>query len=454
MAPSRILAAKLKDALTGRAAPGFASSTMWSAMGIAISTISMLAANLAAVATSSPAAFADFAVATAVLFLVGTAARLGANQLIIAEIHDVSQRDGETAGRRRGADIVAFVVLTGIAGGLALGIPPVRHVLQLGLSTPLSDGDVAALGVWLAADVVRLVVSEAHRARYQFRLAALAGQGARAPLFLVLVPVFALLEGGGLGRGGLFWAAAISSGVVCLVTLGTASVWFPWWKSNPLRSARILWRGHVSMLLTTLAAALIGNADLWILGSSASAATTASYGLAVTLVAGIGVLGVALTSGLAPFLASASAGSSLGAIQRRVVRYVRGASVLAVAALGLLILGAGPMARALGGDGYGHITEFVAILGLGQLVGVLAGVGGSVLIAARRYRAMAVVAVAVALTAVALESAAAWWIHSPILVAGASGLATAALHAISSFVLFRLMAIRTDAFAAAHPEGS
>jgi len=208
------------------------------------------------------------------------------------------------------------------------------------------------------------------------------------------------------------------------------------------------------MLLATIAAALIGSADVWILGSTADVETRASYGLAVTLVAGIGVLGVAVASGLAPFLASASAQSSLHAIQGKVRSYVRGASALAFVALVLLVVVAGPIARTLGGGGYGRITVFVAILGGGQLAGVVAGVGGMVLIVARHYRANALVAVGVALTGVLLEGFAAWALHSPILVASASGLATAALHTVNAVVLFRVMRVRTDAFAPAYQQAA
>lgn len=448
--PLRIFCVKVWGAVTGRrGGGGFASGTVWSGIGIAVSSASMLAANLLAVATSSLAAFGDLAVVTAVLFLIGTAARLGANQLVIAEIHAAEHHGGDLAGRQRGADLIAFVLLTGVLAGLALWIPPVRHLLEFALSGPLSDADAAALGIWLAAEVVRPVVSEAHRARYQFRLATLAGQGARGPLFLLLVAVFAAVQDDRLGRTGLLWAAALASGVVCLVTLGTAAPWFAWWRANPFRSARFLWRGHLSMLVATVAAALIGNADMWILATTADSATTASYGLALTLVAGIGVLGIAVASGLAPFLASASAGASLDAIQGKVGRYVRAASALALAVLLLLIVAASPIARTLGGNGYGQVTVFVAILGCGQFVGVAAGLGGIVLIVARHYRANATVALGVAVTGVVLEAVAAWGLHSPVLVASASGLATAALHVVNAIVLFRLMGVRTDALTSA-----
>lgn len=436
---------------SGRAS--FASGTVWSAVGIGVSSVTMLAANLLAVATSSPAAFGDLAVVTAALFLVGTTARLGANQLIIAEIHDAEHHAGELAGRQRGADLIAFVLVTGVLAGFALWIPPARHLVETALSSPLTNAEITALDIWLVAEVVRLVVSEAHRARYQFKLATAAGQ-ARAPLFLILLGLLAAVHSGRMGRSDLLWASALASGVLCLVALGTAAPWFGWWHANPLRSARFLWRGHLSMLLATIAAALIGSADVWILGSTADVETRASYGLAVTLVAGIGVLGVAVASGLAPFLASASAQSSLHAIQGKVRSYVRGASALAFVALVLLVVVAGPIARTLGGGGYGRITVFVAILGGGQLAGVVAGVGGMVLIVARHYRANALVAVGVALTGVLLEGFAAWALHSPILVASASGLATAALHTVNAVVLFRVMRVRTDAFAPAYQQAA
>lgn len=56
----------------------------------------------------------------------------------------------------------------------------------------------------------------------------------------------------------------------------------------------------MAMVATTLAAGLIGGADVWIVGATMGDSSAARYAFAVTMVAGISILSAPIASGLSP----------------------------------------------------------------------------------------------------------------------------------------------------------
>jgi hypothetical protein len=101
----------------------------------------------------------------------------------------------------------------------------------------------------------------------------------------------------------------------------------------------------------------------------------------------------------------------------------------------------------LGGDPYRHVGLFVALLGAGQVVNALAGIAGAILIVARQYRAVMTVTLAVAGATAASEAVFAFGLHSAVGVGVVSSLGTAVLPIAGCVVLWKVLRIRTDAFA-------
>ena len=426
---------------------GAARGTLWTAGGLVVSTLATLGANLFAVAKTLPTTFADLVILTAIVLMVGMVARLGANQIIIGEVHAVEARLGPSNARLAGADILAFVIASAILCALVLTATPAVRLVDLPLSTELRPGERVLVALWFAGEVVRIVVGEAYRSRYQFMWASIAGYGLRAPLFLAMMAIVSLKKPPPIPRADILMAASVSSLVVCVSTLVSISSAFPWWRGNPLRSARQLWRGHVWMLTATFAASLIGSADIWVMGATAPPNVRASYGLSVTLVAGIPMVATAITGGILPYVAAAVATGNVAAIQQRIVGFVRAALALAlVAFVGLLIFSA-PLATALGGPSYADITLFIAVLGGGQVINVLMGVGGAVLIVSRQYRAVTLITVGVSIAAVMGEAAFGFLVGAPVGIAITSGAATAILPILGAVALHRSLRMRTDALA-------
>lgn len=425
---------------------GPARGTLWTAGGLVVSTVATLGANLLAVARATPATFADLVILTAIVLVVGMVARFGANQIIIGEVHAAGATSGESGARAAGADIIAFVVGSAALGAVILTVTPASKLVDIPLSTGLHPVERVLVAAWFASEVIRIVVGEAHRSRYQFMLAAVAGYGLRAPLFLGLL-IGLSVDNHHISRTEMLLAASLSSFAVTVGTLVTISSSYPWWRGKPFRSGRRLWRGHVTMLATTFAAGLVGSSDIWIMGASAPANVRATYGLAVTLVAGIPVLATAITGGVLPYVAAELAKGSLATIERRIVRFVRAALALAIVAFVGLVVCVEPLATALGGHSYSGITIFVAVLGVGQVLNVLAGISGAVLIVSRHYREVTLITVGVAIAAVAGEAAFGFLAGSPLGLALTSGAATGILPILCAVALHRRLHMRTDALA-------
>ena len=418
---------------------------LWTAGGIIVSAVAAFGASMLLVAKTSPGVFADIAILTVTLLTISNILRFGADRIFIGEVNAASLGGGEPAGVRRGASLIAFGILAGGVGAVVVFLSPVRYVFDYALTTPLTGWERSLGALWLACDVVRMVTSEGHRSGYHFKSAALAGVGVRAPLYLAILVGFAAADGT-LTRTAVISASTLASVAVALVSLSTVSLRFPWWSGRPVQSGLHLWRGHVSMLLTTVAASFIGGADIWIVGATIGHTSAAPYAFAVTVVAGIGMLTSAVASGLSPYIAKCLREDGPSGMQRMLRPYVQRSSLLAVLAYGLLLVAAEPIAVALGGESYHGVLPLVAILGAGQVVGVFAGPGGGVLAVSRLYRALCTITCSVAVAAVGLEFLAGTLTGNVMILAIASSAATAALHVGANFALARRLDMTTHVF--------
>lgn len=396
--------------------------TVWAGMGIVVSTAAVLLTNFILVSKTPTKLFADTAVLTVAVLILGTVFRLGADRIFIGEVQ---------ASKDRGAGLLAFSLLVGVLGGGVAASEPIANLLDRALSVDLTGTERVLVAVWLASDTSRLVVAEAHRSVDRVRMAAVAGTGLRSPLYLALV-LGLISAGDPLRRQDLLLVGALASAIVLATALATVASSYPWWQANPFTSTRVLWRGHGSMLATTAAATIIGAADVYVVGASIGSEQAARYAFAVSLVGGIAIVDTAISLGISPSVARGLEPENRRTTERLVVRLTRIASGLAALLyVGLLLLSE-RFAVSLGGGEYKGVRPLVAMLGAGQLLGVMFGPGGSLLIIARQYSSITAVTVCVSLVMVAVTSAAGFLAGSLLLLAAASGAATAALHALGA----------------------
>lgn len=411
---------------------------------MAASALGTLGATAVMVAVSDASVYSDVAILTLVVLVTTMLAQLGADRVAVAEVHGAGS--DLRAGRQRGAELLGLVVLNGVVAAAIIVSPVGRPLLETPLSSPLSLVEKVAIAVWVFGDTIRLVAAELHRANYRFGWALVSGMGVRAPLFLGAVTVLAVIQHE-VDRTSLLLAAASASAAVLVVSMTRASLDYHWWHARPLHALKRLWRGHLSMVLTTCAAALIGGADVWIIGASADGSVAAPYALAVTVVSGLTIATTAIVGGVLPYLAQAVARGELGEITPRLVHLVRVACLLVLVGYIAIVSLSRPAAILLGGEAYAHITVFVAILGAGQIVNVAAGIAGAVLIATRRYTALMWATVSVSGLVIVGEVISGFVLNSPVMVCVVSATGTGLLSVACAVTVRRTSGIRTDALA-------
>ena len=410
--------------------------------GLAVSAACQLIANLMLVATRSTAVFADFAVLTIAVLFAAMVTRAGIDRLVVPEIRAAHTAGGPDHGRRTGAALLSSAVFLAAVGALAVGSGLLGPVIDVTLTAPLTAGESWLVGAWLAAESLRFVVAEFHRAEDHFVRAAVAGYGIRAPLFLVLATV--LVPVGQTGRTALLAAAAIASGVTLLVVVREVVATHHFWRVNPLPPLAQRIADHAWLLSSTLAAALIGGADVWVVGWLFGADETARYAFAVSMVGSLAMLHSALSGGLAPRLAGLLSRGEHSEAERVLVRPTQAVVLLTLAGYVFLLVVTEPVAVLLGGPDYTGITVLVAILGLSHVAGAVAGIAGWVLVFARRYASMSAVTIATAVVGIAVEVAVGYGLQDLVLLTVASALSTALIHIISALVVARTLSMRTD----------
>lgn len=415
-----------------------------------MSAISQLGANLTLVGKTAPAVYADLAVLTIVVLFATIILRLGCDRMFVGEVEAAVAQGGAAAGRTAGARLLLLSISFGCGAAFIVALTPIANALDVSISHPLGGYERCALGVWLASDVIRLVVAEAQRSKGNFGKAAAASFGVRAPLYLSFLLVIVTVSHH-VSRPEALSACAAASLVTLATTLPTALRDYPPFATSKSLYAAPRLQHNLLVVMTTLSAAIIGGADIWIVGSYFPSTTTARYGFAVTIVASIAILSSAVSGGLAPQLAAHLAKGEGGAAQVISVRFVRGASILAVLGYAVVLALAEPVAVSLGGAAYRGVTTYVAILGLSQVLAVMTGISGWLLIYGRHYREMMLITVGVGLLSVLLELAAAK-MGLPVVLALVSGTATTAIQFFSNVVSSRRIGLRSDAFATHPPQ--
>ncbi len=417
-------------------------------LGLAVSAIGQLLANLVIVAFAAPATYADIAVLTIAVTTSTIGVRLGTDRMFVGEVQGARVSAGADAEQTVGARLLSGAAVLSLAAGVIVILGPGAAVLDLAVTSPLTGPERWLVGIWIVADSFRLVLAEAHRARHRFVLAAVAGTGLRAPLFLALVVGTRVLTGT-VTRTDMLVSAAFASVGALLATLPVATRAYPWWRHSPFHLARGL-SDHLLVVLNTLAASAIGGIDVWIVGNHFGSSDTAAYAFSVTMVASLALVSASLSGGLAPRLAALLAAGRTTEAQELSVRFVRWGTLFVVVGYVVLVGLVQPLAVRLGGPSYSGVTRLVVVLGLGQVIATAAGISGWLLVYSRRYRESTLIVTSAAVVAIALE----WGLasaHLLLLTATASALATAGIHVLSNLVAQRRIGLRTDVFVTRTP---
>lgn len=416
---------------------------MWTAAASVTSALGAMVLSAVFVAKSSATDYGDFGVLLASAVMIATVLRLGTDRMVVGEIRRGDATGGPVTGGGAGSDLLAFTVLVALIGTSALVVLPLDDVISVALSAPLQRGEAVAFALLIGADTVRTAFAETLRAHYRPALSAAAGNGGRGAVLALLALGWAVGVSGG-SRSAMLWTAASASVGVAVLGAVATSVIIPWWRGRPDRDLRERWRGHVAMGAATVSAAVIGFADVWVVGVTVDADAAARYSLATTAVGLLGIVLTASHNSLQPYLADHLAREQHRALRELSRRFARVALAVGIVGLATLVLVGEPVVVALGGSAYEGFRWIALALGLGVVVGLGVGPAGTVLTVGGRYTAIGRVAVVTAVAALASEVLAGFVTRNEVVVAVCSGAAVAALHIGALAILRRSTGMRTD----------
>lgn len=134
------------------------------------------------------------------------------------------------------------------------------------------------------------------------------------------------------------------------------------------------------LFINQIAMFVTSQSDLWLLGAFYSAEDTAYYGAAARLVL---LTGLALTIAngvLPPFISKFRVNNDKAALERVVRSVATAAAIPAIAIIGVFILYSEEVLQLIYGNSYGEAGDILKVLSVAQLVNVLVGSCGYVLI--------------------------------------------------------------------------
>lgn len=346
---------------------------LWAFLGKSGAAFLGLLVSMLLARVSSAHALGLYFQAVALVGIATSVSQLGLAQSALRQIATV-QGSSPPRARSLARASVWLALGAGVAGALVLAA--IRVLAGAWLPPALTGGGLALSG-WLFGMVVTGILAETFRGAARLGAAALhSGLLTSAIVFLLLAlswwqglaldyPAIAQLfwVATGISAGAALWHAAASFGIgrVAREDMGA------------------LLGGALSIGVTNLLLLLFSQVDVLILGAFRGSEEVALYGAAARLVALLALMLGVVNLAVAPFVAELSAQQRHGELERMLRRT---ATLAGVPAILLLLLFAWQGDRLLGlvfGPAYGVAARVLVILALGQVVNVLAGSCGTVL---------------------------------------------------------------------------
>lgn len=302
-------------------------------------------------------------VAAAGLGLPRAAVRLVARHLAVAH-------PGEAVGTLVSA--VRSVAVAGVVAAVLTATWPGRWVVSAVWETPLLDGVLVIAAVMIAAEALRILLSESLRGLHDYRSVALTGEGARAAITALAIAALALVVGRTQLRTAVVLTMAVS---VAVAAVAAALLLSRLKKLGPRRPVAVapLLALSLPLMVHDVTNLLLNSGDVWVIGATRSPRDVAVYAAAVRVVLLVRVPMFLLSQALAPTI------SELHAVgdHRRLERMVRGAACLAAIPT-LLLVPAGllfgeSVLRVVFGDFYAQGATVLVILSLGEAANGLTG---------------------------------------------------------------------------------
>lgn len=376
------------------------------------------ASALAAHLLSGPD-FGAYVLATTVVTTAAIIAHFGLPRTVVRLVADALARDER--GRARGA--IHTVARLNVVGGLAVGAilafgggQYLAHHLfhrSRGLATVM-----VFVGVWAAAEGIRLTFSETFRGFHDIRRASLLGDPMRSVLMALGFVVLKVTVDSTSLRTAVIVSLAAS---LATCVLAGGALW-PRVRALHARTRRVapalVLAIAIPLTLSDLTGMIVAQGDVWVVGAFRSSTDVGLYGAASRLVIMMSLPLFVMNGVVSPMIAELWAQGRTRALETM----LRGATTLATipSLLGFAVvaLAGGPIMRIAYGPHFARGGHILAILGFGVAFGVAAGSCNFALIMTGHHRVVAVVSAITLVVAVGGEIIGA---H----VAGMTGIAVA-----------------------------
>ncbi len=376
--------------------------TPWSMLGLLVSTFGVLATSALLARLLTPANLGAFYLVLSTVTITAVVAKLGLSQLVVRlTAGAIAQgRPGLARGIIRSVAIVGTLFAAVCGAALALGIGPLlaRQVLH---SAPIA-GVMLLAGAWIFSEALRTTFAETFRGFHEIARATLFGDAFRTLTTLtVLGLVFA-----SSGVVALGWAVSFSL-LASWIALVVAAIAL-WRRARRLGAIEpfaptSLIRPGVTLMMVELAAILVNQTDLWVVGAYGSTRDVALYGAALRL-GFLAVVPLLIVNGVVPPII---AELHVQGRHPEMERTLRSTAALATVPSLVSLVALGLFGHELLGLVFGTFYEgafvLLVVLAAGQAFGVLMGSCGVTLMMAGEGSALLRVSLLAALGTVALE---------------------------------------------------
>ncbi|MGY1618333.1 lipopolysaccharide biosynthesis protein [Geodermatophilus sp. SYSU D00691] len=385
--------------------------------------IQMLLARLLA-----PSAFGAYTLLATVVYIAAATVRLGLSQVAVRAPAAAFARGGRAAADQVARRVVfsSSIAVAGALPVLALLVVP----LGLGQLFPGRDLDGLILVITglIAAEAVRLVISEGFRGLHKQGQATLLGTALRTVLLLLPLAVLSLSTTR-LELEHVVWLMLGAS----LATLATAWIRFVLvvrGRASDAHTIRGYYRAGIPFLVTELTAAGLSMGDVVVIGQSGDHEALALYAAASRVAALVAVPAFVATAVLMPVIASLWSTGDRARLQILLRGYGLVAALPACLMLAGIVLAGDHLLSLLFGPFYEAGWPFMLVLTVGAVVNTALGFSSTVLMMTGHARTVARVAVAFSLVTVLTEVVVSRF-GSPL---GVAAVAAAGLIAQQSFL--------------------
>lgn len=282
---------------------------------------------------------------------------------------------------------------------------------------------MAAGSLWMFCFAAQTLVAEAFRGLHDIRAATLVS-GVASGVLIIFGFLWLAFSSTAASLQRVVVVSAVAVAIIAVVGAGVLVRRLRVLGGGGTLKLPTLMRTSLPLWASSLMLLLIGQADLWITGVFTSGESVAVYGAAWRIVSIISMPLLIVNGVLPPLIADLYARGEKARLERVLQRTAIIAGVPATVLLTFLAFYGSDVLRIVYGDYYASGAGIVAILSIGQIVNVLAGSCGLVLMMTGHHDTMMLVSVLSAVFMVVLSIALVGrWGATGVAVGAAGGLA-------------------------------